>query len=225
LRGGNGNDLIFGGGGKDTLVGGAGGDSIYGGTGFDTADYATSAAAVQIDLGAGTFTGGEAQGDSLAEIEGLVGSAFGDTLTGHAGANTLQGGAGADTLNGGDGDDRLLGGNGVDTVRGGSGLDTFVLLPTQADRDIVNSFVHADDTLEVSAALFGGGLVAGALAPSQFVSNSTGLAGDANDRFIFNTGTGQLFFDDNGNAAGGSRLIATFTGTPPVLTATDFSLV
>ena len=72
----------------------------------------------------------------------------------------------------------------------------------------MRNFVHADDTLEVSAALFGGGLVAGALAPSQFVSNGSGLAGDANDRFIFNTSTGQLFFDDNGNAAGGSRVMS-----------------
>ena len=70
-----------------------------------------------------------------------------------------------------------------------------------------------------------GGLVAGALNASQFLANATGLAGDANDRFILNTATGDLFFDINGTGAGGSRLIATFTGVIPALTASDFDIV
>jgi Ca2+-binding RTX toxin-like protein len=53
----------------------------------------------------------------------------------------------------------------------------------------------------------------------------TGLAGDANDRFILNTSTGELFFDSNGNAAGSHVLIATFTATIPTLTVADFAVI
>jgi hypothetical protein len=34
-----------------------------------------------------------------------------------------------------------------------------------------------------------------------------------------------LYYDDNGNLAGGSRLIATFTGPLPALAATDFDIL
>jgi len=57
------------------------------------------------------------------------------------------------------------------------------------------------------------------------VINTTGLAGDANDRFVFNSATNELFFDSNGDAAGGSRLIATFTTTPVGISASDFDIV
>ncbi|CAO4163445.1 DUF642 domain-containing protein [Methylorubrum populi] len=101
--------------GDDTLVSGAGSDILDGGTGSDTADYSASNAAVAVNLGAGTASGGYAQGDTLVSIENLVGSAFADSLTGDAGANLLSGGGGSDTL---------AGGAGADTLDGGAGLDT-----------------------------------------------------------------------------------------------------
>ncbi|MGE0256480.1 MAG: beta strand repeat-containing protein [Alphaproteobacteria bacterium] len=93
-------NVLEGGAGDDTLAGLAGADTLDGGQGFDTATYAASNAAVQVNLGAGTATGGHAQDDILVSIEQLIGSAFNDTLTGGAGSNTIEGGAGADTLNG-----------------------------------------------------------------------------------------------------------------------------
>ena len=50
LLGANGPDDIFGFGGNDTLVGGSGADHLHGDGGIDTASYATSLAAVQVDL-------------------------------------------------------------------------------------------------------------------------------------------------------------------------------
>ncbi|OWJ68289.1 calcium-binding protein [Inquilinus limosus] len=100
--------------GDDTLRGGAGADTLDGGDGFDTADYSTSAAAVTVNLGTHTASGGDAQGDVLTAIEAVTGSAYADTLTGDAGANTLSGGAGNDVLTGGAGADRLDGGDGTD---------------------------------------------------------------------------------------------------------------
>ncbi len=112
-----------GGTGDDTLIGGAGADTLDGGAGTDAADYSDSASAVTVNLQTGTGTGGDAQGDTLTNIENIVGSDYADTLTGDSGANTLTGGAGADALFGGDGSDLFVfgTGDGADTVDGGAG--------------------------------------------------------------------------------------------------------
>ncbi len=133
LNGGAGDDSIYGGAsddilsgedGNDTLVGGAGADTLDGGDGTDTADYSDSTAAVNVDLSAGTATGGDAEGDTFTSVENVVGSAQDDTITGDAGANVLQGGAGNDLLTGGDGSDVFVFhmGHGTDTVYGGAGV-------------------------------------------------------------------------------------------------------
>ena len=122
-----GDDHITAGAGSDVIEGGAGADTIDGGAhGLvgDTAYYFYSPAGVTVDLGTGIGSGGDAEGDQLSNIENLVGSALGDTLTGDDGANILQGEGGNDTLRGGLGDDELSGGTGADTLDGGVGADT-----------------------------------------------------------------------------------------------------
>ncbi|WP_297509798.1 hypothetical protein [uncultured Caulobacter sp.] len=133
IDGGAGNDTLYGGYGDDRLIGGAGDDTLDGGAGFDLADYSTATSAIKIDLSS-TYvqdTGGAGR-DILTGIEGVIGSAFADTLTGDANANRLEGGggndvlkgaAGSDTLLGGDGDDILNGGSGDDVLDGGAGVD------------------------------------------------------------------------------------------------------
>lgn len=100
-------DTLGGDTGNNRIEGRSGADGIDGMGGRDIASYAGSSAAVAIDLGAGTAAGGDAQGDTLTNIEGLVGSAFSDTLTGGANANYFRGGTG-DTISGMDGNDRVL---------------------------------------------------------------------------------------------------------------------
>ncbi|EJN01629.1 M10 family metallopeptidase C-terminal domain-containing protein [Phyllobacterium sp. YR531] len=117
-------DVLYGEAGNDTLIGGAGFDYLDGGTGVDTAVYSGSTKGVSIDLGLGTASGGDAEGntvtgvrgDVLVSIENLTGSSFDDSLTGDAAANRLVGGAGNDTLSGGAGKDYLDGGEGSDTA-------------------------------------------------------------------------------------------------------------
>ena len=164
----------------------------------------------------------------------LIGKGGSDRLLGGLGDDTLIGGNGADILDGGNGDDRMIGGNGIDTYIGGPGADTIVLdlsTPKDPDERISDFNLPPDplgkgDRLEVSAAEFGGGLIAGhPLDASQFAGNESGLAGTASVRFIYNTLTGQLYFDSDGNGEGAPVLIATFVGTLPVLTASDFSIV
>ena len=120
------NNSLSGAAGNDTLIGNAGADALDGGSGTDTASYDGSNAGVTVSLVAGvTGSGGHAQGDTLTEIENLIGSAHGDTLTGDANANALTGAAGNDTLNSGGGDDMLNGGTGTDALTGGGGSDEF----------------------------------------------------------------------------------------------------
>ena len=126
--------------GNDTLEGGPGADTLDGGSGKDTASYKNSTAGVLVRLhDARAVRSGDAEGDTLIDIEHLTGSASNDILAGDAGNNTLHGLAGDDTLYGGPadgttrsnndqlyggpGDDRLFGGQGNDTLTGGQGND------------------------------------------------------------------------------------------------------
>ncbi len=79
----------------------------------------------------------DASGDRYISIEGLIGSAYTDTLIGDGKANILRGAAGSDTLNGGAGNDTLEGGDDSDvyyvagrdriTELAGQGTDTVVI--------------------------------------------------------------------------------------------------
>ncbi|KPK77594.1 MAG: hypothetical protein AMJ79_02710, partial [Phycisphaerae bacterium SM23_30] len=136
IRGGEGNDILLGEAGTDTLegglgddllMGGADGDTLIGGENdfdSDTACYADSESGVSINLSLQAGAGGEAEGDSLTEIENVIGSEFDDILSGDLANNILVGGSGDDLLLGGEGDDTLYGGAGDDTLKGGLNTDT-----------------------------------------------------------------------------------------------------
>jgi Ca2+-binding RTX toxin-like protein len=143
MSGGAGNDSLYGGTGNDTLAGGAGADYLDGSSGMDYVDYSTSGAGVNVNLQTGAASGGDAQGDSFNGIDGVIGSAFNDTLTGADGQGTavgdtftsvLYGGAGDDLIDGGGGNDSLYGGTGNDSVIGGTGDD---LVDGGAGRDVL----------------------------------------------------------------------------------------
>ncbi|MGO1074610.1 hypothetical protein [Inquilinus sp. CA228] len=123
LSGGAGIDKLLGAAGDDLLIGGGGADQLDGGAGVDAVSYSASAAAVTIDLAAGTGAGGDAQGDTLAGVEAAYGTLYADTLRGTGGANSFYGGAGNDSIVAGAGDDIMIGGAGADTLDGGAGED------------------------------------------------------------------------------------------------------
>lgn len=149
LMGRGGNDYLYGDEGSDSLFGGPGGDVMDGGGGLDYARYDYAATGVLVDmLKPGTNTG-EAAGDAYFYIEGLVGSAYADTLRGDdagniifglGGADTLIGYAGNDYLSGGDGTDVFDGGAGADTLVGGAGDDIFVFRRSEANGDTITDF-------------------------------------------------------------------------------------
>ena len=175
LKGAGGNDLMFGNDGNDLLKGGRGNDEMYGDAGNDT-----------LKGGAGDDT--------------LTGGSGTDRMFGGSGNDTLTGGTENDFLNGGSGDDDLLGGSGNDTLKGGAGSDHFIFNSLSEGIDKIRGFSVLDDIIEVSSS-FGGGLSLGVLDASQFVIGSA--ATDADDRFIYDSTNGKLYFDADGSGASG----------------------
>ena len=137
------------------------GDTLDGGAGIDTASYGGSLEGIYVDLDAGTATGGDAEGDTLTNIENLTGSDFADTLIGDANANVLDGGAGNDTLRGGDGNDTLIGGAGNDVAYGEAGDDTYVFSEGDLGSDQFYGGAGWADEIAVMAADGGSGPVDG----------------------------------------------------------------
>ena len=109
---------------NNVLEGGAGADAIDGGDGIDTASYAGSASRVDVRLSGTVVNNGDATGDTLTNIENLIGSAHNDILVGNGQANALTGMVGNDLLWASSGDDLLTGGPGADRLVGGAGNDT-----------------------------------------------------------------------------------------------------
>ena len=147
-------------------------------------------------------------------VEGLVltgtesvngtGNALSNQLTGNAGSNILAG--------------RL----GNDTMTGGAGNDTFVFnsAPSATNIDRITDFSMAADTICLKVTVFAG-LATGTLGASAFAANLTGIAADALDRVIYETDTGRVYFDADGNGAGARVHFATLTANLS-LTNADF---
>ena len=214
LQGGAGDDTLRGGEGADTLIGSIGTDRLEGGAGNDIyvlsdADSIGEGADSGIDLVQASISfvlAGHVENLNLtgtAAIDG-TGSSRANVLTGNANANKLDGLGGSDILSGGQGNDTLIGGQGADTLTGGPGADTFRFLAVSDRGDVITDYSASDDTLEFSAAGFGGGLAAGMNlgASGKFISNLTGLADAALGQFVFETDTRKLWWDADGTGAG-----------------------
>ncbi|RYG89925.1 calcium-binding protein [Loktanella sp. IMCC34160] len=129
LSGGSDDDTLSGDAGDDHLIGGAGADVIDGGDGWDAVYFESDAGPVSIDLAGGTGEGGDAAGDTYANVEVFVGTSGGDQFT-TSGTQTvvIGGGAGADVFN----IDKSIGegdlsqrSSGVTVVLGGEGSDVY----------------------------------------------------------------------------------------------------
>jgi Ca2+-binding RTX toxin-like protein len=203
------------------------------GAGFDTLDFGGFAkSAISVDLGAGTLGGGGEAGQGtarLAGIEAVIGDGFNDALTGSAGADSLNGGAGNDFLSGGGGNDTLEGGVGQDSLNGGAGLDSFVFrqAPPAGGVDFITDFTSGSDRLLFDNAAFtalgaDGAFTAG---DGRFLAGpGRSSAADANDRLMYDTTSGTLWYDADGSGVGSSQQIATLVGHP-ALAPTDISVI
>jgi serralysin len=143
-------------------------------------------------------------------------------LTGNGFANTIGGNAGVNVLNGAGGNDWLDGDAGHDTLTGGAGSDDFYFgLFGAANSDTISDFSSADDTIKLAASAFGA-IAPGALAGSAFALGTA--AHDGDDRIVYDSASGNIFYDADGTGGGTQQLIATLVpGTS--LAAADFLVV
>jgi Ca2+-binding RTX toxin-like protein len=157
-------DTLNGSSGSDVIRGGGGDDAIDGGGGTDLIDFSDATGAINFTLVQSSSTTAvnlSAVGlgtDSYKNIEGVIGTAFADTLNGSAAADTLKGGNGNDVIVAGAGNDILVGGSGADVLTGGAGSDTFVYLKTDAAAvDTITDFdgTASGDVLNIGDLLTG----------------------------------------------------------------------
>ncbi|HTU10089.1 MAG TPA: hypothetical protein VMG08_04240 [Allosphingosinicella sp.] len=147
LFGNYGSDALYGGQGDDLLIGGRGSDSMDGGSGFDLLYYVESWSSIVVDFRNGSVR--EAGGnDRFRNMEGVIGSAYGDTFIGSDRNEYIQGAGGNDTIIGGGGDDNLLGDTGNDQLYGGAGRDNFIVSAGDGVDDVMDFNVQ-EDTLRI----------------------------------------------------------------------------
>ena len=135
----------------------------------------------------------------------LVGNGFAQYVYGNAGSNIIDGKGGADILIGLAGADSFA----FTSALGGSNVDRIV------------DFKAGEDRIQLDDAVFTG-LALGALDPNAFVIGAH--AADSDDRIVYDSATGQLFFDADGNGAGAAVQFATVSAGL-ALTASDFAVI
>jgi Ca2+-binding RTX toxin-like protein len=241
------NNILNGGAGTDTLSGDAGDDTLNGGTGNDTLNGGDGNDNLNGGSGVDRMTGGSGNdiylvdntGDIISEVSTdptevdnvlasisytLVINVENLTLTGTAGISG-QGNILNNIIIGNSGANNLYGGAGDDTLTGGGGSDRFQFRSTTEGIDTITDLVSGTDKIEISASGFGGGLVAGLLSNAQLaIVSEEAVATEASQRFLYNSTTGALFFDADGNGEGAAVQFATLS-SPTTLVAGDFVMV
>ncbi|WP_136419243.1 calcium-binding protein [Herbaspirillum sp. ST 5-3] len=178
-----------------------------------TWDVATVAGKQNGTAGADTISG---LGGYSNSINGLEGN---DSIYGQDKDDVLDGGAGNDNVSGGGGNDLLTGGTGNDTLSGGAGNDIFKFVTPSEGTDTISDFTSGADVIQVIGGNFG--LTPGA-AVTLLSGASTPVASGTSAQFLYNTTTGALYFDQDGEGANyGAIQIATLTGQKTLL-ASDF---
>lgn len=221
LTGGSGADTILGGAGDDTLDGGSGNDVMTGGTGNDT--YYANAAGDQIyeaaDEGIDTVIA-STHWTLVSTVENLTfASTGGYRGTGNAADNVMIGNSGRNELSGMVGNDTLNGGTGNDTLTGGEGADQFVFSTSTAGNDTITDYNTLDGGAEEGDMLVFTGLLVGSFA---YMGDAAFTGGTDNSEARFDSATGRLQIDSDGN--GTADFVLTLTGmtTATQLDATDF---
>ena len=198
-------------------------DVLEGGTGNDTYIVHSSNDAIIEQVGGGIDTVRSDVSYVLSSnVENLTLTGLGAINgTGNAAANTIVGNASSNVLSGAGGKDVLNGGAGNDVLNGGAGADRFIFdsaLNGSNNVDRLADFSAVDDTIALDRTIFTQ-LATGTLAGSRFFAGAA--AHDADDRIIYDSATGNIYYDADGNGAGAQILFAQLTpGT--ALTTSDF---
>lgn len=196
-----------------------------GAPGFNEFYYLLNNKDVQTGIENGTIKSGLEHYLAIGRAEGraafapnawVQGSAQNDVITLREGKELGYGGDGDDFIDGKAGDDRLYGGAGNDILTGGSGKDLFVFdtALSKAGVDRITDFNPAEDKLELATSIFKG--FSGSVQASQLLAEAgASQAKTAEQRLIYDTQSGKLFYDEDGSGTGfGPVQIAVLDGAP-----------
>jgi type VI protein secretion system component Hcp/Ca2+-binding RTX toxin-like protein len=170
---------------------------LLGGAGSDTIDLSALLTSVNVNLQVGVANGSHTGVSFLNSIENVIGGAGNDKITGNGGANMLDGGAGNDTL---------IGGKGADIFAFSTTLDG------QRNVDTIRDFVSLEDVLQLDAGIFAA--LSGGVTEENFVAGAGAKATEANHHLLYDTKTGALSYDVDGNGSMDAVQFATLTGLP-----------
>jgi Ca2+-binding RTX toxin-like protein len=220
------NDLLDGAAGADKMVGGNGDDTYVVDNARDTVVEGSASGGVDTVVSTISYTlGTNVENLILTGSTGVsgTGNALANVLSGSDGADTLTGLAGNDVLQGGAGNDLLIGGLGLDVLTGDAGADVFRFESAlgSTNIDTLIDFDGTTDTIQLENSIFKKLAATGSLSNANFLASTTGNAVDANDYVLYNSSTGGLYYDLDGNGAGSAVQIATLTGAP-IINAGDF---
>jgi Ca2+-binding RTX toxin-like protein len=249
-----GHDELIGGAGADTLIGSDGDDTLDGGHDSDgfgdewTADtlegglgndvYYAHAFDTIIDSGGIDTLYTSAEGDGFPidgytlpeELENLIFRSFESFFDGEGVSIDYRGNASdnviiidnlhessSSSLDGREGNDTLDG-------SGGEVEYIFSVAPGEANADTIIGLFGG--TLVFDGNAYAGIGPSGSFAANdaRFAANSTGTAQDSSDRVVYNTSSGQLWYDADGSGTGAAQLVATLQGAP-TLAATAIEVV
>jgi serralysin len=167
-------------------------------------------------------------GDILRLTPGKTAGDGNDSIRGGDGDDKLFGGHGRDTIGGDDGRDTLVGGNGRDILTGGDGADRFKFVGAVGSGvDKVTDFGDGDDRMVFDRSIFTRlhRDSDGTIENTQFYASASGTAHDRNDRIIYDTDNGRLYYDADGSGAGAAVHIATLSGHPALSAGDVFVIV
>jgi len=218
LTGNSGNNVLRGEAGADRMIGGTGNDTYYvDNSGDVVVEYSTGGTSDKV-FSSVSFSLSGAYVETLTLTGSGNISATGNNqdniLTGNGGNNVIQGNGGNDTINGG---------LGADTLTGGAGSDLFAFSSALGggNIDAITDYTVTNDTIQLDDSVFAG-LALGALSAGAFYIGTA--AHDSTDRIIYNSSTGALLFDADGNGAGAAVQFATLS-TGLALVASEFVVV
>ena len=232
-NGGYGDDSLDGKQGADTMMGGDGNDTYY----VDNIkDVITEEDQAESAAGDDDLVHSTASSYTLpANVEHLIidgkskGNATGNELN-----NSITGNAAVNTLLGLEGDDTFDSGSGNDTLSGGDGADTYIFssgIKGSKNVDTIKDFVSGEDKILLSADIFT--KLATALGvidgndPTPLSDGDFFVAGakvkptDATSYILYDTNTGRVYYDADGNGKGAADWFITLTGKPELI-ADDF---
>lgn len=234
ISGGAGDDTIGGGTGVDTISGDAGNDvinmlvsngntdAIDAGLGIDTLVLTGAGTAnMTVDLSASdqfTGSGGDSaiqQGFENLDASGIT-NARTVTVTAASGGSNIIGTKNADTIKSG---------IGADTMTGGAGGDHFEfgVTPVSGNVDTITDFTSGTDVIDLYHIKFEmiTTIAGGTLSAAEFTSGA-GLksSSTAGTVIVYDTSSGGLYYDADGNGTGSGELIAIL-GNAPWLLASD----